>query len=337
MAIRNKYGALTQWLQSCGQETVVLMFDELNGIITIPTYAYNDGASWANCTTRNSTPFQRGWLNAGYKAKVRLQEKCVVFSKGNFDIPPRGRSAATERKKQRGIPNTLEEELLLTVSDNLLGLTKDRYLLVELTRENSAIVEACLAADPAYSMSGKAVAEKYFGSGDYSERAYFEVIHCIATENSTRTSKETMEILARYCANPDNNFLSRVQSGDQTLVDALTLHLAQSKSRKDKSLASKMCRYLNEWLYGGCAYTINDSVVRAVLPYYLAYYKIDRSLWAGKKFDDLSYVAFYALFSLVRDAVGVLDNHQLDHLIWYAYKNDKIRTELAKALAEVLR
>lgn len=178
--------------------------------------------------------------------------------------------------------------------------------------------------------------EQYFDAGDYSTEAYYEIINRIATENSTRTSKETMKCLAAYCANPDNNFLSRVESGDQHLVDAMLRHLVQNGSRKDKSLVSKVCRYLNEWLYGGCAYTINDSVVRAVLPYYLAYYKIDRNLWQNKNFEKLSYAEFYEIFSAVRDEVKVLNNHQLDHLIWYAYKSDSIRSEIAKALAKIL-
>ena len=145
-----------------------------------------------------------------------------------------------------------------------------------------------------------------------------------------------MECMAAYCADPQNNFLCRIEEGDKYLVDAILQHLVQNGSRKDKSLASKLCRYLNEWLYNGCAYTINDSVVRAILPYYLAYYKIDRTLWQGKNFEELSYIEFYTIFSAVRDKVMVLNNHQLDHLIWYAYKNDSIRSEVAKALAQAL-
>lgn len=240
------------------------------------------------------------------------------------------------RIKKRAVPTTYEDELLLTVPDNLLGLTNDEYLMVQLTKENSVIVEECIAEDPAYQSKGKAIMEKYFDAKDYSVDAYYNIINCIATENSTRTSKETKECMAAYCADPKNNFLGSIKAGDENLVDAILQHLLDNGSRKDKSLASKLCRYLNEWYYGGCAYTINDSVVRAILPYYLAYYKIDRKLWQGKNFEKLSYVEFYTIFSAVRDKVAVLNNHQLDHLIWYAYKNDSIRSEVAKALAQVL-
>lgn len=237
---------------------------------------------------------------------------------------------------RRAIPASVEEELLLTVPDKLQKLTKDEYLMVRLTKGNADMVEACIKEDPTYRSEGKAVMERFFHAGDYSSVAYYDIIDRIAIENSTRTSNEAKTCLAAYCADPQNRFLDRVRSGDQNLVDALIQHLVQNGHRKEKSLASKICRYLNEWLDGGCAYTINDSVVRTILPYYLAYYKIDRKLWQGRDFDDLCYIAFYEIFSAVRDAVGELNNHQLDHLIWYAYKNDSIRRELAKALSKIL-
>lgn len=337
MAGRNKYAALTDWLQGCNQNTITLTFDELNGIIAIPPSAYKDRPSWANCTTQNGTSFQRSWLNAGYRVtEISLQEQWVEFTKGDVTVSPSRQTAAVTRIKKRTVPTTYEEELLLTAPNNLLGLTKDEYLMVQLTKDNSDIVEACIAVDPAYQSKGKAIMERYFNAGDYSTKAYYDIINRIATENSTRTSRETMECLAVYCADPANNFLGRIKVGEQQLVDALLQHLVDNGRRKDKSLASKLCRYLNEWLYNGCAYTINDSVVRAILPYYLAYYKIDRQLWQGKKFDELSYMEFYRIFSAVRDKIKVLNNHQLDHLIWYAYKNDSIRSEVAKALAQTL-
>lgn len=337
MAEKNKYTALTNWLQKCGRDTIKLPFDELNNIITIPPSAYRDRPSWANCTTQNSTSFQRSWMNAGYRvASISLLEQWVEFAKSNITINPKRQTTAVARIKNRSIPTTHEEELLLTVPDNLLRLTKDEYLMVQLTKENSDIVENCLAVDPAYQSKGKIIMERYFNAGDYSEKAYYDIINRIATENSTRTSKETMEHIAVFCADPKNNFLGRIKEGDMFLVDAIIQHLVQNGCRKDKSLASKLCRYLNEWLYNGCAYTINDSVVRAILPYYLAYFKIDQKLWKGKNFEELSYIEFYTIFSAIREEVAVLNNHQLDHLIWYAYKNDSIRSEVAKALAQAL-
>ena len=149
MAANNKYAALTDWLQQCDKDAIKLTFDELNEIIMIPPSAYRDRPSWANCTTQNSTSFQRSWLNAGYRVTgISLQEQWVEFTKGEVTVSPSRQTAAAARMKKRAVPDTYEDELLLTVPDNLLGLTKDEYLMVQLTKENSDIVEACIAVDP---------------------------------------------------------------------------------------------------------------------------------------------------------------------------------------------
>ena len=93
---------------------------------------------------------------------------------------------------------------------------------------------------------------------------------------------------------------------------------------------------MNEWLYNEDAYTINDSVVRKVLPYYLAYYKIDKNIWDGRKIDDLNYVDFFEFFNCLKRVLPEMNRHELDHLMWYTYKNDPIRSSIAEAMVEVL-
>ena len=82
-----KYTALTDWLQQCGEDIIEFTFAELDTIITIPPSAFRDRPSWANCTTKNSTSFQRSWLNAGYRViKISLKEQWVIFQKGTMQI-----------------------------------------------------------------------------------------------------------------------------------------------------------------------------------------------------------------------------------------------------------
>ena len=245
-----------------------------------------------------------------------------------------------------------KNRLLLTVPGKPVELKKlenDEYGMACLTKNNSDIVEACLEKDPKYHTNKTKEAAMKLKPDIESDDpavvadAYKEIIKKIATENSTRTSKEAIKYLAEYCAEPSNNFLGRLQEGKPELVDDLCQHLVDKKQRREKSLASKICRYLNEWYCNDQKYTINDSVVRTLLPYYLAYYQIDSKQWKEtvkgkervKQLDQLRYVDFYELFSLVREKTEI-DNHQLDHLLWYAYKNDRIRCEVAKALANEL-
>lgn len=91
MAIGNKYAALTEWLLQCGKESVRLTFAELNEIITIPNYAYNNRPAWAN--TAKPSSFCSGWINAGYVVgSINLQEQWVEFRKGEvkgYEMKPR--------------------------------------------------------------------------------------------------------------------------------------------------------------------------------------------------------------------------------------------------------
>ncbi|MBQ0037328.1 MAG: hypothetical protein KBS74_01510 [Clostridiales bacterium] len=78
----SKYAPLTEWLQTCGQDTVRLTYTELEGIIPIPPSAYKDRPSWANCKSSGS-PFQKGWLNAGYiVSAIDMKAGWVEFTKG---------------------------------------------------------------------------------------------------------------------------------------------------------------------------------------------------------------------------------------------------------------
>lgn len=78
----SKYAPLTEWLQKCGQDTVRLTFSELDEIISIPLSAYKDRPAWANSKASGS-PFQKGWLNAGYVVSaIDMKAGWVKFSKG---------------------------------------------------------------------------------------------------------------------------------------------------------------------------------------------------------------------------------------------------------------
>lgn len=333
----SKYDAITRWLLAQTEDSVRVTLSELNQIVLLPPCVYHDRSSWGNCTTANASNFVKGWINAGFRVSaINLDEQWVEFSRSDMVANYSKAVPSRKQKSSKLIPTRVEEEILLTTQENLLVLQLDKYMMVCLNKHNSDIVEECIKYDPIYQSKGKAIMERYFGAGDYSPEAYYEIINRIATENSTRTSKKTMEILANYCADTSKGVLERLQGGCPQLVDDMLQHMIDHGGRRDKSLASKVCRYLNEWLYGGCAYTINDSVVRAVLPYYLAFYEVDKMLWKNKDFEELCYVEFYHIFSALREQVGVLNNHQLDHLIWYTYKSDNIRKEIAKALAQIL-
>ena len=59
-------------------------------------------------------------------------------------------------------------------------------------------------------------------------------------------------------------------------------------------------------------------------------------MWYGKNLDDLSYVEFFRLFNALKDLIPEMNRHELDHLMWYTYKGDPIRSSIAEAMVEVL-
>lgn len=83
MATGNKYAKFTKWLLQCGKDRIEFTFEQLQEIINIPKYAYNQRSAWANTTC--PAPFAASWLNAGYVVAcggVSLEERWVIFQKG---------------------------------------------------------------------------------------------------------------------------------------------------------------------------------------------------------------------------------------------------------------
>lgn len=325
MQRNSKYKPLADYLQKSGLEKVTLSFNEIEKILgfKLDPSARKHRANWSN---NEQEALAWGWLPVGYKScEVDINTEIANFIKNDY-----------LNKKTSKKVDSAKDEILLDVPDNLLCLENDEFLMVKLNKSNSDIVENEIENDPGYRHIGKIAFDEMHRNKDYSKESYFKVINKIATENNTRTSKKVMELLANYCSNPSNSFLKKLEEGKPELVDELLTFLVSKKERKDKSLASKICRYMNEWLYNKDAFTINDSVVRKVLPYYLAYYKVDKNIWFNKKLDDMSYVEFFQLFESLKVKLPEMNRHQLDHLMWYSYKNDPIRSSIAEAMVDVL-
>lgn len=94
--IGNKYLPFTQWLQSCGKETVSLTFEELEQHITIPKAAYVYRSYWAN--PQNPQSFQASWINAGYRvSQVSMQDRTVTFQQITSVAPIPNSNLAEDR------------------------------------------------------------------------------------------------------------------------------------------------------------------------------------------------------------------------------------------------
>ncbi|OPZ35185.1 MAG: hypothetical protein BWY98_00806 [Tenericutes bacterium ADurb.BinA155] len=336
----DKFVSLFSYLQHQTEERIVLSFEDIEHLIgdKLCPSAYKYRAYWAP-----SAPYSlpsRIEETGYFIEQVSLRDHRLVLNRDKsikhsvmpvhaqaISVPPSFKKAVMPQF------SSFEEEILLDVPPALSSLETDAYLMVKLTQANSDLVEKVLAVDPDYTPKGYHAFKSCSEEGELTEDAYSKIIKNIVIENSTRSKDEVVKALAKYCVDENRHFLARLQEGKPRLVDDIVSYLTNQGFREEKSLSSKVCRYLNEWIFHQDDYTINDSVVRSVMPYYLAFYQIPTSLKTLKAFESLSYVDFLPIFDLIREKSEGLTRHQLDHLLWYSYKNDRIRTEIAKALA----
>lgn len=164
------------------------------------------------------------------------------------------------------------------------------------------------------------------------------IVRKIAIDNSTHTPTKDCAVLAHYIFDKTNKFFERLERGDIALVDDLCQYGFDNTGKRHKSLASKICRYLNEWIYDRDDYTINDLIVRTVLPYYLHKHKVDTNLWTKtvgktirrKDFETMSYEEFFACYKSLQQTIPGVSLRDLDSLIWYYYSQEGSQIDKVK-------
>lgn len=227
--------------------------------------------------------------------------------------------------------------IYLTMPDDIRNakLTNDSNGMIMLDSSNATVIAGLINAARKV---GESKPRNYFNStkggnlSSYTATELYELIKLIASSNSTRTPDSNIRILADYIFNNMASFLKRLNSGDYTLVDDLAN--LKGLTRREKSLASKICRYLEEWIYTTDNFAINDSVIRATLPYYLMEYGLDYNV----NLEKMSYVQFMKVFNELKAAVQTkeptITGHMIDNIIWYTYRVDTVRTTIANAIVE---
>lgn len=144
--------------------------------------------------------------------------------------------------------------------------------------------------------------------------------------------REAFRSIIKYISNKKNNFFSDLEKVRVDLPDVL---LDQAKKSKDiKSFCSKVCKYLDDYVYKNNRYYINDKYIRHALPFYLDKYNVkiefDNKKFEYKSyrdFDKLPYKELFICLDELKDAASrfhkekILKKNDLDHIIWYCYKS----------------
>lgn len=229
--------------------------------------------------------------------------------------------------------DNIKDLIMLTTNEDIKNenFELDENYMFALTKDNSEKALKCIKNSNRYKVSSYCVYYKELGKSlyKYTLEEWKKIIWNIARSNSTRTSNENIEVLAKHIFDKRDEFLKRLKNGDVKLVDEMTA--IKGYTRREKSLASKVCNYLCELEFEKSNFAVNDNVVRKILPYYLNYYGV-----SGDK-KELSKCTYCEIISLIDGIIAKLPEKmtysEIDRIIWYCYKNDPIRSEIAVALA----
>lgn len=219
--------------------------------------------------------------------------------------------------------------------------------LVKLTRNNVALVEAMIRNDSAYRKTTDKMAgpkSGYNGSSAYwlaklkqilidkveveegYDRVIQEVVEAIDRENSTHLNSDKVgreEITERIRNISREDLLNCLK--DPHYKDGYLIRCISEKTHADKkprmnlSFASKFCHFATFSLFENTDYqdnySIYDSILKASIPKYLKYFKIDDT------FDLNDYSQYQKAVDAIRQSSGTeISRNGFDHLIWYYHK-----------------
>lgn len=202
--------------------------------------------------------------------------------------------------------------------------------IVLLTKNNASKIEEQIKRDDDYFPFSKAIFD-YYGKNKImrnDERSLFAVIREIDRDNSTnvwryKTNRESFYGMISYIEKSENKFFSKLEEGDCKLPDDIVNKCGTAV----KSLSSKVCKYLSEFIYAKDNFYINDKVIRHMLLFYLDYYGVEHSeLKSNHSVDSLTYVELYKWLEKLHIARNqkykdTITKSELDHILWYCYKS----------------
>lgn len=200
----------------------------------------------------------------------------------------------------------------------------DENGMLLLTQKNFEIISDSYEKDQDLHSTYSGI-EVYVEKSDYALDDYMKIIQSIAAINHTRTSQNACMEISELAVKHD--LLSKIKNGETCIVDVM---IEEMTIRKERSLLSKVCRYLETWKCDSKNFTINDSILRLVLPYYLYNYDNDEETRYEKMKDDVTFNEYLSNCNSLLRKCEIENLHELDYLLWYFYSKDSIRLEIIK-------
>ena len=215
--------------------------------------------------------------------------------------------------------------------------------LVLLKDSNSVVIEDKITNDKNYITFANYIfqhfASEHQNNFPLDDRtAVLSVVRMIDIENSTnvwRFNRDGLIAMVDYIVDNHDIFLANLLSDNdstrcgvvETLINAVNPEGEDSDETEPRSLASKICKYLAQYITGGNdnLYFINDSFVRKTLPFYCAYYEVTIPYKYSEYADD--YKKLFEILEALRLKAAKVEREEpltrghMDHIMWYCYKN----------------
>lgn len=322
-----KYENLTAYLLS-NSENISFSFSEIEQIIgNRISYAY---IKYKNISSPKFA-LGKSIIDGGYNViNVDYDNQLITLEKGEIINQVVRKKKKPRRNNRLNVlyPNEFSiDRFLQKLIAKGLTIVYDNLgnPIVELTENNSNIIENEIIYNPRYPLNVQNIVNDNFDFSNYD--LVDEAVRTIDKDNYTfaKTRPGSIEEIVAFITNPVNDFEVKVKRGDTLLID----ELINSKTiNKEKSLCSKVCKYLNEYTQENhFDYFINDSVVRAILPYYLRYYENEELLRKIDTLEKRKSITYLDLFTCLEwlfvNHSSNLTRSKLDHILWYSYKSYK--------------
>ena len=232
------------------------------------------------------------------------------------------------KKGAEDMNNILKADELINLTCPKGGFEFDENGMLLLTKGNFDIIRDSYFKDQDLNSTYLEI-KAYKEKTDYTKADYEKIIKSIADKNHTHTPEKAIQDIAKLAVG--KNLLESIKNGKTSIVDEM---VEEMTIRKERSLLSKVCRYLETWIFEkekldskDFTFTINDSILRTVLPYYLYKY-VDEQYKKMK--DDITYEEYLSSCKILSEKCEIKNLHELDYLLWYFYSKDSIRLEIIK-------
>lgn len=234
----------------------------------------------------------------------------------------------------KGLPNEI------SINDVIKETEK---FICPLTKENASLIERFIERDKKY---GNKLAEEAKKNGiskidrstqdiaDTPTRENLEsFVRQVAIITSIRgATKSANKAIVDFIISKGKAFYDELEKGEQSLVQEMESYVYRNadRSRRECSWCSKVCKFLNEYLFECDGYYIYDSNVVNELNDYRKYYGLDATLEKDidAKKERNWYVNLWNSLDEIRNKANekekaLLKRSEIDHIIW-GFKKYKV-------------